>query len=248
MKDPFANLPTLDTSKLPTMEDITGRLKQMDDVPSFDPTADPEVDIHAALQGDRVHMQTPTRRLFVDYRANPDAYKHLATLPAPGESLHGVISGKYALFELIAAIIERTGSAIEHLTLATLSFSKNNASELLGMLDGGHIDRVSLLVSYYFKSTNREIYDSLVPELRRRGHKVLAMRTHCKITLARMKNGTCYVAESSANLRSSKNVEQFVLTNCPDLYQFHYDWINGELLAGKELGEPDEIQTAKAAG
>lgn len=207
-----------------------------DDTPEFGSDS-PEVNTAVRLDGDRALITRPTRRICTDYRANPAAYAHLATLPAPGESLHGVISGKYALWELVPALIERTGQAIADLTIATLSFSAANATAMLGLLDAGKIKNVGLLISYFFKAQNRQIYDMLIPQLRERGHRVLAMRTHCKLILARLEDGTTYTIESSANLRSSVNVEQFVMTNDEQLYDFHFQWISGELLHGVELGE-----------
>ena len=152
--------------------------------------------------------------------------------------MHGVIGGKYALWELVPALIEKTGSKIDDLLIATLSFSKANAAEMLGLLDDGQVKRVGLLISYYFKSTSRPIYDCLVPQLRERGQRVLAMRTHFKIILVKMAGGMKYVIESSADLRSSGNIEQFVMTRCPDLYGFHESWLADELLNGTEAGEP----------
>jgi hypothetical protein len=218
--------------------DWTAELAQpFDDAPTFDAAADPEVNVSAGLRADLAHKRLPSRRLFVDYRANMNAYKHLDPLPGEGESLHGIISGKYALWDLVPALIERTGQKIEDLMLATLSFSKANAADLLGLLDDGQVKRAGLLISYFFKAQSRPIYDCLVPQLKERGHRVLAMRTHAKLLLARMADGTCYVCESSANLRSCKNVEQFVLTRCAELYAFHRGWIDGELLTGREEGE-----------
>lgn len=237
--NPLANLPAADqwAASLPTVDSWAANLAQpYDDVPSFDSKADPEVDTAIRLDGDKRLIRTPSRRLFQDYRSQPDAYAHLNPLPGPGESLHGVISGKFALADLIPALIESAGP-IDTLHIATLSFNAQNAKDLLQMLDDGQIGSVGLLISYYYKSTSREIYDLLVPQLRERGHRVLAMRTHAKILLAKMRNGTSYVCESSANLRSSINVEQFVLTNDRPLYDFHRTWIDDLLDHGQELGK-----------
>lgn len=204
-----------------------------DDAPDFDPNADPEVDVSAALTSDKSFKRTPSRRLFRDYRPNMDAFKHLDDLPSLGEDLEMIISGKYAAWELVPALIERTGQNIADLTIATLSFSKTNAADLLGLLDEGRVKRVGLLISYFFKAQNRPLYDSLVPQLRDRGHPVLAMRTHAKIILAKMDDGTCFTFRGSPNLRSNKNVENLTLTNCPELYRFYYDVIYGELLSGR---------------
>jgi hypothetical protein len=234
--DIFSNLQTLDGSTLQVFGDeLPSLFPEISDEPTFDPEADPEVDTEIRLADDRRFTRTPSSRLFRDYRSNADAYRHLEPMPKPGESLHGIISGRYALFELIPAIIEHAG-AIEDLHIATLSFNKNNAHDLLQLIDDGHIRKMSLLISYYFKSTSLETYMALVPQLKARGMRTVAMRTHIKLILLKMANGTNYVVESSANLRSSVNLEGFVLTNCPELYRFHHDWIEGELLNGKELG------------
>lgn len=188
-----------------------------------------EVDKTKRLADDKSHFRTPIIRTVEDLRARPEAVRHLERLPVAGESMHAVISGTYALWDLVPAILERTGQDIEHLHLVTLGFNTSNAAEILTLLDAGKIKRVSLLVSHYYKATSPQLYDALVPKLIERGQRVLAMRTHCKLILAAMAGGTRYVVESSANLRSSGNIEQFVLTNDEPLYEFHRGWIDGEL-------------------
>lgn len=230
MTDPFEHLQSLDGLELADLATLEGLEQPFDDAPSFDPTLDSEVNTVISLSADRSLIRTPRRRLFVDYRANPDAYRHLERLPEEGQSLHGVISGKYAQWELVPAILERTGKKITELHIATLSYGKTNAADLLGLLDDGWINRVSLLVSYFFKAQNRSLYDLLVPPLRERGHRCLAMRTHCKLLLIKLAGGGSYVCEGSANLRSCKNIEQFVLTRCRKLYRFHRDWLENEPL------------------
>lgn len=44
-------------------------------------------------------------------------------------------------------------------------------------------------------------------ELVRRGHRCVAVRSHAKILLFEMSDGRSFAWESSANLRSCKNVE-----------------------------------------
>ena len=248
MADPLANVPTLDVSGLAgpdrwaadvaEFEEWTAELPEPDDdTPDFDLAANPEVDVAARLAGDRSHLRRPVRRLFVDYRANPDAYRHLRRLPKDGESLHGIISGKYALFDLVAAIIERTGEDVSDLYLATLGFSKQNGADLIGMLEARQVRRVSLVCSYYFQKTSPNIYDAVVPELLKRRQRVKAVRSHCKLIVARMTGGARYVCESSANLRSCVNIEQFVLSRCGKLYAFHRRWLEEILRRGGGSGE-----------
>ncbi|HEV7299221.1 MAG TPA: hypothetical protein VGN72_07645 [Tepidisphaeraceae bacterium] len=232
--DPFAQVRSLDAAALQdiaSVDDIGKDLLQpWGDEPDFDTESHPEIDVAAKLSADRAMIRTPSRRLFLDYRSNPDAYRHLKRLPKEGQSLHGIISGRYALFDLVPALLERhKGEAIADLYLATLGFSKQNGADLCGMLDERHVRRVSLLVSYYFEKTSNGIYDAVVPELLKRGQRVKAIRTHCKLIVVRMTGGARYVCESSANLRSCQNIEQFVLTRCPRLYAFHRRWMVQEV-------------------
>jgi hypothetical protein len=239
---PFAELKPIDPAtlarytdwagRLAAFEDWTADLEPFDDDAAFDDPAHPEINPRAGLPADRSMLRTPTRRLFVDYRANPDAFRHLKRLPKEGQSLHGVISGKYALFDLVPAILERTGDTIADLYLVTLGFSKQNGADLCGMLDGRQVRRSTLLCSMYFQQTSPGIYDAVIPELLKRKQRVKAFRCHGKIILARMKGGARYVVESSANLRSCKNVEQFALHRCTRLYAFHRRWVE-DVVTGK---------------
>jgi hypothetical protein len=234
------------TAGLPTFEQITAGMPSFDDIcqgltfpldePAFDAANDPEVNTGIRLPIDLTHMRHAAGRKMADFRkGNPDAMKILHDLPGPGESLHGVLSGRFALFDLIPALINVTDQPIDDLTLATLSFSKYNAADLLNLIDAGKVKNVGLLISYFFKAQNRPLYDALVPQLRELGFPVLSMRVHAKLILARMADGTKYVIESSANLRSCDNVEIFVMTRDDALYDFHHQWIYGQFLTGKEL-------------
>ena len=204
------------------------------DAPEFDTDAHPEIDVSAGLARDLAKMRTPTRRLLRDFRLDPEAFRHLKRLPRPGQSLHGVISGRYALFDLVPALIERTGEPIANLHLVTLGFSKQNGADLCAMIDARQVRRAALVCSYYFQKTSAQIYDAVIPELLKRNARVKAMRSHAKMILARMAGGARFVVESSANLRSCKNVEQFVLSNDEPLYTFHRRWLDGEILDRSE--------------
>src|SRR4051812_33206547 len=106
MDDPFRGLQSIPADALPNLDDVMAELQQpYDDIPDYDLNANPEINTQFRLSKDRAMIRTPTRRLFVDYRANADAYRHITPLPAVGESLHGVISGRYALWDLVPALL-----------------------------------------------------------------------------------------------------------------------------------------------
>jgi hypothetical protein len=59
--------------------------------------------------------------------------------------------------------------------------------------------------------------------------RIAALRSHAKLLLFELTDGRKITVESSANLRSCRNVEQFSMTNDPALLSFHAGWID-ELL------------------
>lgn len=201
-----------------------------DDFPTFD-DEQLHVDATAGVKDAQLHLRSATKRLYIDYRAHPDAIHTLSRIPAEGQSLHAVMSEKHSMWDLVPALIQRTGKRITELHIATLSYSAQTSAELVGLLDDGRIKRVSLVVSAYFLAQNKSLCDGLVGPLAERGHRVLVMRNHAKLMLVKLAGGGSFVCEGSANLRSCGNVEQFVLTRCRKLYRFHRDWMERELLS-----------------
>ena len=76
----------------------------------------------------------------------------------------------------------------------------------------------------YFAASDAQTYLYARQELTSRGARIAATRNHSKIILLAIGSDR-YVVESSANLRSCNNVEQFTLTHSPALYDFHRAWI-----------------------
>lgn len=134
------------------------------------------------------------------------------------------MGGDYHGFDLVIAVHELAAARIDELHLATLGFNRHNISHLCAMIDADAVGPVHLLCSEYFSSADFETYGFARAELSRRGCRCLAARNHAKILLFAIGSAR-YVIESSANLRSCNNLEQFALHQSPTLYAFHRAWI-----------------------
>ena len=195
--------------------------------PVFDELAGEHKAAALELDADRKLIRRPTRRRMMDGLKVANAIRTLDGLPAAGESWHIVVRGNFAMFDLIGAVLQLAAPAtIARLDIATLGFSKTNVEELTAMLDAGTIGRLSFLYSVYFRSNEKEICHRLHEELTSRGQPVLAMRTHCKLMLLEMSDGRCFVNETSANLRSCRNVEQMTFSHERALLEFHRHWLD----------------------
>jgi hypothetical protein len=152
----------------------------------------------------------------------------LPHLPARGEALHALMTGRYDLMVLLTAILEQLPGPCTHLRIATLSLKLRNSYELLTLIDAGKVGRAAVLCSEFFRDHNGAIYASLQAELGKRpgGHRLAAARSHAKVVCMEMEAGDRLVLEGSANLRTNSNIEQFCLLNHAGLHDWHAQWID----------------------
>ena len=180
------------------------------------------------LDGNPRHERTPTRRLFVNALRAKAASEALAGLPADGETWHCLMTGDFDSFDLVQAMLDHAKPAtIEDLHLATLGFNHVNAKRLLELMDAGQVRRSTMIISLYYEADHKEKETcyTLARELPARGGWYCATRSHAKIIAARFSDGRCFVIESSANLRTCRNLEQFAITQDCGLFEFHKNWM-----------------------
>jgi hypothetical protein len=184
------------------------------------------------LNGDRRHVAKEAKRRYQDARQAQDAIAAISRLPDPDEAIHLAISGRFALWDLVPAVLTLAGCNIAELRIATLGFSKRNIDSLCQLLDSGKIGKAALLCSHYFKGTSGDIYEHAVTELSARGAAFISLRQHAKLLLMQLTDGRTVSVESSANLRSCKNIETMTLIGDPGVYRFHAGWIDELFAAG----------------
>jgi hypothetical protein len=183
--------------------------------------------------GGTIRQQVDRRRMvrLVEIR---NAAQAIGTLPEPTESVHAVMSGTFDGFAILPGVLTLAAPAkIAELTIATLGFNRRNADELFAMLDAGTVGACTLVASNYFKSVDTELFAYIHNGLTARGQRCAILRSHAKLLLMKLTDGRAFVWESSANLRSCRNVETFSLCQSRELLEFHVAWIE-ELIAKAE--------------
>ncbi len=157
--------------------------------------------------------------------AKLNAMELLSPLPPSGSTLHMILPGFFVPLELIFGLMELRRQKAKEVILATLGFSKANVTALAAACDNGQIKRLAVVCSTYFAAGSKEILAYAMEELPRRGAKVIASRSHCKIQLVKLDNGERWVFSGSANSRSTVALENFDLTRDARLYSFHKKWL-----------------------
>ncbi len=187
--------------------------------PSFTGAPRPTPGVPAPLKG-RV-----LRRRMVMFREARELLPYLPT--AEGEATHAVMSGRYDLMVLLAAILQKNVQQCPHLRIATLSFNSRNTSEMAALLRSGTVGSLTLLCSAFFRANNKEEFAEAVrvkadfPTWR-----LAAARSHCKVVCFHLADGRKLVIEGSPNLRTNSNWEQLVIIQDGELHDWHSRWID----------------------
>jgi DNA modification methylase len=133
-------------------------------------------------------------------------------------------------FNIIAEAVRIMGGA-EEFYGSTWTMNRVNVLEMVEMLDSGKIKKLSILTGTYFKQRESSVYAQLLTALKRRGMRYVAFINHTKIAL--IKQGNDYIVfEGSANFTANPRLENFIIANSRELYEFHRGWME-EMLNDK---------------
>lgn len=143
---------------------------------------------------------------------------------APGCRHYQMVSGAFIFGDFIEALLREQHIQAVEMTISTYSLSRNNIDSLRGLMESGHVGKLNLIISAGQHS--HEIH-TLVPYLLEQldidnRFQYAAAGTHCKLCIFETLQGNKVVMHGSANLRSSGNIEQFVLEENPGLYDFNH--------------------------
>lgn len=134
-----------------------------------------------------------------------------------------IVDGSFIFGDFIEAFILNHNIKVKTMTLSTLSMNQDNVDSLKNLITNGYLENINLIVSDYFYSHEIRnlipyIYDNLDIDDR---FQLAVCRTHTKIYQFITEGGKHIVIHGSVNLRSSDNLEQFVIEDCKELYDFN---------------------------
>lgn len=175
----------------------------------------------------RYHKPKRTRRIkqyAVKYERARDMVAAVSEQILAGETVHALLSGNFIFGDFIEAFAVDNNLLIEDLTISTLSFGKDNVHSLKNLIVGDYVQSLNIVVSDYFYSHNRDNCTYTHEHLDIDNKFQLAVAgVHTKVTLIRSGDRRI-VMTGSANLRSSRSVEEVTIQDNPELYDFHKIW------------------------
>ena len=178
------------------------------------------------LEADQTAV-TASETITLDAMPATNCAATIKALPQSGESLHIISRGMWPAWDIVPTALRLAAPAtITSLYIATLSMSRENVDQLVSLMDAKIIGRVCLIVSCYFRSTEADIVERIAREFEARGQRFAVRRCHAKLIAMEFSDGRCITSESSANLRSSRNIEHFAITHDRGLLDFHRGWMD----------------------
>jgi hypothetical protein len=149
----------------------------------------------------------------------------MPTLPEPGYVYHIVSNGRFDYWTWIPVMLDYMGHATEFYG-STWTLNRANAVDLIGLIDAGKIKKASVLTGLYFKRRETAVYATLLQGLAGRGMRYTALENHAKVALlGNAETDTWIVIEGSANWTANPRIEQNVVANDHNLYNFHREWM-----------------------
>lgn len=142
-----------------------------------------------------------------------------------------VVNGSFYFGDFIEALLLEKKMYASEATISTLSMCQNNVDSLALLMNNKIVDKLHIVVSDYFYSHEKKdlipyLYDKLDIDNR---FQLAVAGTHCKMclihTVAHQGQPERFIViHGSANMRSSGNIEQFVIEESKELYEFNYKY------------------------
>jgi hypothetical protein len=139
-----------------------------------------------------------------------------------------IVSGEFIFGDFLEAFIVENNILVEEMIISTLSYSQDNIDSLHNLIKGDFIQKLDIIVSDYFFAHERnklikETYEKLdIDSI----FQLAVAGTHCKTYQFKTIGGKYIVIHGSVNMRSSSNIEQFVIEDNKDLYDFNKEYQN----------------------
>ncbi len=145
-------------------------------------------------------------------------------LPKPGQQFRLITRRTFNAIQFLEYIASR--EKIIDLKMAIYSINYNAAKILVRLIDEGRIERVEILMSNLRNKAHRE-KEEIIKKMFI-GHNKISIffaSSHAKMFSCVTSEGNYYTCEGSGNLAFNSRVEQYVIDNDKELYDFSCSWM-----------------------
>ena len=161
------------------------------------------------------------------------AYDNAATLAREldfkkGETAYINLTGKFIFGDFIGAFIQENNLCVKELTIVSLAGNIEIYGLLIALIERGWVAKLNLVLSEYTIAMDRKHSPKAVEFLKASLQEYSGKfelhtgRVHAKLVLIETEQGGKVTMHGSANLRSSQSIEQLIIQENAELYDFNY--------------------------
>lgn len=161
------------------------------------------------------------------------AYDNAATLAKAidikkNETVYINLTGKFVFGDFIGAFIQENHLKVKEITIVSLAGNIEIYGLLITLIERGWVDKLNLVLSEYTIAMDKKHSPKAIDFLKQalityKGKFELHTgRVHAKLVLIETEKGGKVTMHGSANLRSSQSIEQLIIQENKQLYDFNY--------------------------
>lgn len=155
-----------------------------------------------------------------------------------GESIFVNLNGDFVFGDFITAFIQENNLDVEELTIISLSGGLENFQQFSELIKKGWVKKLNLMLSGYFYRTEKKKHTHTIEYLEEiarenKNINIYYSNNHAKIVLIKTKQGGKVIFSGSANLRSSQSMEQLIIQENKELYDFQYKYFESMFNSSK---------------
>lgn len=145
-----------------------------------------------------------------------------------GETIYINLTGKFIFGDFIGAFIQENDLSVKELTIVSLAGNFEIYGLLVALLERGWVEKLNLVLSEYTIAMDKKHSPKAIEFLKSSLQKYKGRfelhtgRVHAKLVLIETIKGGKVTMHGSANLRSSQSIEQLIIQENKELYDFNY--------------------------
>jgi len=202
----------------------------------------PELDVISNKE--KRHIKCPISKVrFVKFENAKKLSKELLVFKK--ERYYCIVDGDFIFGDFIEAFITVRNMDVKELTISTSSLSRENVYSLFNLLKLNYVESLNLIVSDQFFSYEK---DNLIPFIyenldfdNRFQLSVCANRSKIILIESEYDGGRKYVIQTSANLNSTNNIEQFCIEENEELFDWNKNILDGIIEKFKTIEKEGRI-------
>jgi len=147
-----------------------------------------------------------------------------------GETVFCLLTGDFVFGDFIGGFIQENNLEVKELTIISFSGGKVMYEMSEELIIQKWVKKINLVLSEYYLRTEIKKHNQTINQLSNYSKKykgifnVFYTNTHQKIVLIETKQGGKVIMHGSANLKSSQSLEQLMIQENKELYDFNYKY------------------------